>query len=116
MTQATQTPNYMAMLNARSAKSQTPVRDMLGDTAHAVTNVVRTIGGAFEYADRAVYTANRLHTIECAEELETHYELYEQRKAQRALEANAHALAVAQQMASLKAMNNQVEVSVQDLA
>lgn len=116
MTQANQTPDFVELLKKRSTKSDAPVRDMLGDFAHSVGSVVNAIGQVAIGIDRELYTVNAVRLYECADNIEEAYYNHLDKQQDRMVRANARAIQVAQQLASLKAMNSQVEVSTQDLA
>lgn len=107
---------YHKALDARAKRSDTPVRDALGSVAHMAVNGINTLGGIFEYSDRAVYVMNQEHKAESAMALTQLAMKQNNALMELELQANAQAIAHAQQMASLKAMNSQVEVSTQDLA
>ena len=116
MTQANQTPDFVALLQKRAQKSETPVRDMLGDIAHAISCTVNVVGEIAKGLDREIFTVNTVREYECADTIEEAYYLNQDKKLDRQLRANAKAIQVAQQLASLNAMNSQVEVTAEALA
>ena len=118
MTQANQTqaPDFVALLQKRAKKSDAPIRDMLGDVAHTISCAVNVVGEIAKGLDREIFTINTVREYECADTLDEAWYANQEKKQDRRLRANAKAIQIAQQMASLKAMNSQVEVSAEAFA